>query len=161
MDLHLKCNKCGQKIVVDNSAAGQVVPRSTCNNLMTIPKPSFFDWLTDYTFTVSSVFSGEANEPMLFNWIASRSKIFWIIAGIIGFIIFAYIRPEAVIAFIQLFGVICLLAVALAIYFFPAIQGRRKRNSQAIFILNLFLGWTVIGWVVALVWAVTKDPSEK
>ena len=23
--------------------------------------------------------------------------------------------------------------------------------------LNILLGWTVIGWVVALVWALTKD----
>jgi hypothetical protein len=29
----------------------------------------------------------------------------------------------------------------------------------SIFLLNLFLGFTVIGWVVALVWAYTKDPK--
>lgn len=44
-----------------------------------------------------------------------------------------------------------------AIYFLPTIIGKDKENSTPIFILNLFLGWTFIGWVVALVWATTKD----
>jgi len=28
-----------------------------------------------------------------------------------------------------------------------------------LFALNLLLGWTVVGWVAALVWALTKDPA--
>jgi hypothetical protein len=49
--------------------------------------------------------------------------------------------------------------VILAIYFFPTIiaAARGKRNSGAIFVLNFFLGWSFIGWVVALVWALTHD----
>jgi len=46
------------------------------------------------------------------------------------------------------------------IYFLPAYIGRNKRNFNGILVLNLFLGWTVVGWVIALVWAVTKDPGE-
>jgi len=34
---------------------------------------------------------------------------------------------------------------------------RSKRNLGSIFLLNLFLGWTMVGWVVALVWAVKAD----
>ena len=49
------------------------------------------------------------------------------------------------------------LLIVLFVYFIPAIVGRDKRNASAIFILNLCLGWTFIGWVVALVWACTKD----
>jgi hypothetical protein len=45
----------------------------------------------------------------------------------------------------------------IALYFVPSIIGRSKRNSTAIFMLNLLLGWTVIGWVVAMVWAVAKE----
>jgi ABC-type tungstate transport system substrate-binding protein len=33
----------------------------------------------------------------------------------------------------------------------------KKKNWNAIFALNLFLGWTVIGWIVAIVWASIKD----
>ncbi len=34
---------------------------------------------------------------------------------------------------------------------------RGKRNFAAIATLNLLLGWTVIGWIAALVWALTVD----
>ncbi|MCH8328391.1 MAG: superinfection immunity protein [Candidatus Marinimicrobia bacterium] len=46
------------------------------------------------------------------------------------------------------------------IYFVPAVVARGKRNFGAIFALNLFLGWTLIGWVGALVWALTKDDKK-
>jgi hypothetical protein len=34
---------------------------------------------------------------------------------------------------------------------------RNKRDTTAILLLNLFLGWSVIGWVIALVWAAKND----
>ena len=44
-------------------------------------------------------------------------------------------------------------------YFLPSIiaLARGKRDLLAIFLLNLFLGWSVIGWVVALVWSLKHD----
>ena len=44
-------------------------------------------------------------------------------------------------------------------YFLPSIiaLARSKRDILAIFLLNLFLGWSVIGWIVALVWALKTD----
>lgn len=44
-------------------------------------------------------------------------------------------------------------------YFLPSIiaLARNKRDITAIVLLNFFLGWTMIGWVVALVWAVKTD----
>jgi len=44
-------------------------------------------------------------------------------------------------------------------YFPPSILAlaRNTRDTAAIVLLNIFLGWTVIGWVVALVWAVKTD----
>jgi hypothetical protein len=46
-----------------------------------------------------------------------------------------------------------------ALYFLPSIiaLARSKRDTLAIFLLNLFLGWSVIGWIVALVWAAKHD----
>ena len=44
------------------------------------------------------------------------------------------------------------------LYFLPAIIGRDKRDAAGIILLNVFLGWTVIGWVIALVWAITSEP---
>ncbi len=44
-------------------------------------------------------------------------------------------------------------------YFLPSIiaLARSKRDLLAIFLLNLLLGWSVIGWIVALVWAAKND----
>jgi len=53
-----------------------------------------------------------------------------------------------------------LIVFLLAIYFLPFILSYNKKNVVAIFTLNLFLGWTLIGWVVALVWAVSKDKED-
>jgi hypothetical protein len=52
-----------------------------------------------------------------------------------------------------------LLAVIFAGYFLPAIIAHRRghRNAIAIFVLNLSLGWTVIGWIAAVVWAFTDE----
>ena len=50
-----------------------------------------------------------------------------------------------------------LIFLAIGIYFLPTIVGWSKRNAGAIFVLNLLLGWTFVGWVVALVWALTYD----
>lgn len=56
---------------------------------------------------------------------------------------------------------ITLAIVIMTLYFLPTIIGNRKRNANAIFVLNLFLGWTFIGWVIALVWAVSKDAGRE
>jgi Superinfection immunity protein len=47
----------------------------------------------------------------------------------------------------------------LLMYFLPTIIAfaRSKRDVGAIFVLNFFLGWSVIGWVIALVWALKHD----
>jgi len=44
-------------------------------------------------------------------------------------------------------------------YLLPSIIAlkRDKHNKSAIIMLNVLLGWTLVGWVVAMVWAVTKD----
>jgi hypothetical protein len=47
----------------------------------------------------------------------------------------------------------------LVLYFLPSILAvaRSKRDTTAIFVLNLLLGWTAIGWVIALIWALKTD----
>lgn len=43
------------------------------------------------------------------------------------------------------------------VLYLPSAIGEHRRHHQrhAITALNLFLGWTFIGWVAALVWALT------
>ena len=49
--------------------------------------------------------------------------------------------------------------LVLGFYFLPAWQAmQRKHNSVgAITALNLLLGWTVVGWILALIWANTGN----
>jgi hypothetical protein len=50
------------------------------------------------------------------------------------------------------------------IYFIPTgvAMLRNHHNAGAIFALNFLLGWTVIGWVAALVWSLTSQaPSQQ
>jgi hypothetical protein len=53
-----------------------------------------------------------------------------------------------------------LLLPFLALHFLPSIIAciRRARNLGWILVINIFLGWTIIGWVVALLWALRDDP---
>ena len=63
--------------------------------------------------------------------------------------------------FLGMAELVVLLAGTL-LYFAPSILAflRNKQNKIAILALNFFAGWTFIGWVVALVWALTKDPPS-
>lgn len=48
-----------------------------------------------------------------------------------------------------------IFAIIGSFYFLPSIIAKvwKQKNFTAILILNLFLGWSFIGWVIALVWA--------
>ena len=52
-------------------------------------------------------------------------------------------------------ALIVTLGLASAIYFIPGIlaNSRKINNEPAVWIVNLFLGWTLIGWVAALAMA--------
>jgi hypothetical protein len=53
--------------------------------------------------------------------------------------------------------------LVLAVYLLPGIIAviRGHRSTGAIIALNLFLGWTVLGWLVALAWAaLTRARTE-
>ncbi len=49
--------------------------------------------------------------------------------------------------------------IGFVMYFLPTIIAliKSKRDTVAILLLNLFLGWSVIGWIIALVWAARND----
>ena len=44
------------------------------------------------------------------------------------------------------------------LYFLPTIVASttKHRNVNSILVVNLFLGWTLIGWVIALSWSLKK-----
>ena len=55
-----------------------------------------------------------------------------------------------------------LITVASVLYFLPSVIAARRRhhNAGAIVVLNLFLGWTFLGWVLALVWSVSAKRPD-
>lgn len=59
-------------------------------------------------------------------------------------------------------AVVLLLVGGCAIYFLPLIIAamRKHRNLTAIGLLNLLAGWTVVAWIVALIWAVYRSPHD-
>jgi uncharacterized membrane protein YhaH (DUF805 family) len=61
-------------------------------------------------------------------------------------------------------GMIVLFTVIIAAYLLPALIAfsRRHRNRWVILAINLAFGFTLIGWAIALVWALNKvdDPIK-
>jgi hypothetical protein len=49
------------------------------------------------------------------------------------------------------------------VYFLPSFiaYNRDHKNKVAIAILNLFFGWTLIGWVGALIWSCLADAGQR
>jgi Superinfection immunity protein len=56
-------------------------------------------------------------------------------------------------------GILIILVIC---YFFPTIVAILRRHSDgiAIFLVNLFLGWTIAGWFKALVWSFTATQRK-
>ena len=52
--------------------------------------------------------------------------------------------------------------IAIVVYFIPSIvaYARGARNFLAIFLLNLFLGWSLLGWVGSLIWALLDEKKD-
>ena len=59
-------------------------------------------------------------------------------------------------------GVIIFLVLFIVLYFLPTIVAshRKHLSVNSIFVLNLFLGWSVIFWVISLVWALKNEPKK-
>jgi hypothetical protein len=62
----------------------------------------------------------------------------------------------------DLFGTLFALVTVFCVYMFPAIVAsvRERPNHDAIAAFNLFFGWTIIGWLVCLIWALTSTSSQ-
>lgn len=54
-----------------------------------------------------------------------------------------------------------ILVAAVGFYFLPTILAFNRKVSSpwSVAVINTFLGWTLIGWVVALAMAVRSRPS--
>ena len=59
-------------------------------------------------------------------------------------------------------GSILFILFVFVIYFLPMLVAWKRKTSKrdGIALLNLLLGWTFLGWVIALVWAVSDSKAE-
>ena len=67
-------------------------------------------------------------------------------------------------AFIASTSLVILIMLGIVIgviHFLPIIiaGSRHVRNFWWIVLINIFFGWTLIGWIVALVWALQDQPK--
>lgn len=55
------------------------------------------------------------------------------------------------------------IGLSLILYFLPTIvaSARSHHNTLAIFVLNFLTGWTVLGWIIATVWACTRAQPQQ
>jgi len=55
---------------------------------------------------------------------------------------------------------IILVIVILIAYFIPTFIARDKENFRKIAVLNIIAGWTILGWVGALYWAISSNATQ-
>ena len=57
---------------------------------------------------------------------------------------------------------VILIPIFIIFYLLPSLiaKARRHKNILPIFVLNVLLGWTFLGWVVALVWSFTAQEER-
>ena len=55
------------------------------------------------------------------------------------------------------------IAFSGGLYFLPAFVAfaRRHNNKAAIALVDLFFGWTFLGWIAALIWAFTSPATNQ
>ena len=96
-----------------------------------------------------------------------RRRIKWALAlvlmfGAFGFFVAELIPSWGAVEVSPNFVNLIMVGMWLFAYFIPALNAwsRNHHNTGAIFVLNLMLGWTVLGWVAALVWSATAVKKE-
>lgn len=59
-------------------------------------------------------------------------------------------------------GAVMITIISAVLYFLPTMnaKGRKHPSAGGIFALNLFLGWTFIGWVAAIVWSASAIKAD-
>ena len=144
-----KCKHCGQWLEMECPFCAETIPANTkicphCkSNLETLTPTEQVSSQRekDISATVTMVDKRQKNNFTLF-------KIF----KIIFYVLFAIILFK-----FDMLAAICFLVIC-SIYFLPSIvaDNREHPNTTIIFVINFFLGVFIVGWVVALVMALSR-----
>lgn len=57
-------------------------------------------------------------------------------------------------------NLIVYLITIVCVYIFPSMVAVGKKNTMGIVIFNLLLGWTLLGWIGAFIWACYSPRNE-
>jgi hypothetical protein len=100
----------------------------------------------------------------IFNWLA------WGLFTLIAFVLlFLFVVPATVVTVThfankdplsELPQLLCLLVALVFLYLLPSICAfvRKHQKRNTILLINLFTGWSGIGWICSLIWAAV-DPA--
>lgn len=152
----IPCSNCSIDLELDDTAAAEPFDCPSCGSFNDPPKlrpdgtPCIIMRPRPDIAALNAVKAGTApggeNQPL---WVLISLVVAFVV---VGAIIAARGEPmawfEGLVTSVAFVGSILL-------YFLPTLIASRRehRNLVAIGALNLFLGWTLIGWVVALVWS--------
>lgn len=69
---------------------------------------------------------------------------------------------DFVLDFVKNALIVVIVLGVLAVYMIPWRVAKRRKHTKAdaILVLNLLLGWTLIGWALALTWAMTEQNQQ-
>lgn len=147
-----ECPACGGHVEYPAELAGTAANCPHCNRAFILPAhkpppiivaPRREDFENPM---VAAARDAQSSHPM--KWVAVAAVIILLLLGVIAVSAGLLKASDAV-----------LLTLGLGLYFLPTLVAgmRGHRNQDAICVLNLLLGWTFIGWVIALVWACLAD----
>ena len=150
----IACQFCGGHLQFEVSQEGRVAPCPHCGQeiplelpppppVLLLPPPPIASWPAP----APSFQPIPAGPPPL-----RRRIMTLIVFSICAFFVLANVFQTTL-----MHGL--LAGAVIFFYFFPAMvaEERAHRNAISIGVLNLFLGWTFIGWVLALVWAFMEE----
>lgn len=62
-------------------------------------------------------------------------------------------------AILDVLRFVLLVLLGVGVYFAPSVVAHKRghRNVDPIVVINLFLGWTLIGWVIVLAWSLSAN----
>jgi hypothetical protein len=123
--------------------------------------PAFIEWLSTLAISVGVsliVAGGLAAWSGRLLGLAPEHKLWAFIVGFAFLCSLSTVPMSSHGTWIDTLYMAMIPLLVIFIYFLPtaaAINGRHPHFSS-IFVMNLFFGWTVAGWVVALFWALRR-----
>ena len=173
IDRAVRCPKCGKQFVVTVPSPTRSKPSPPAPPTM---QPPISDARFDRGFTDSPPLIKSAKDRKPVKSVGrTRQQLFVIgILGVFGLLLALVLAGQLIQSaespsrgseqpnpFSLIFGCVLLVGMIL-LYFVPSVVAfvREHQNAIPILVLNLFFGWTLLGWVICLAWSFSSDVRE-